>query len=259
MAKLKVGVCESPPELLPGSPEWSHLCRTVTREAPDLFLLNEMPFGKWIAAGPNFNKGTWKQACAVHEEALSSLGELGTPVVLASRPREVDGKRVNEAFVWTKADGAAGIHTKQYFPDEEGYYEARWFETGERHFRVAPAGKIRGGFLICTEVMFNERAREYGRGGAQIIWVPRATAKASVPRWRVALRMAAIVSGCYVLSSNRAGTDSRGQLFGGAGMVVTADGELAVQTSEASPVGFCEIDTQAVARAQRDYPCYVKE
>ena len=257
--KLKVGVCEAPPELLPGSADWGNLCRTAAREAPDLFLLNEMPFGKWIAAGPTFNKGAWKQACAIHDEALSSLGELGAPVVLGSRPREIDGKRVNEAFVWTQADGAVGIHTKQYFPDEEGYYEARWFEAGERHFRVAPAGKLRGGFLICTELMFNERAREYGRGGAQAIWVPRATAKASVPRWKVALRMAAIVSGCYVLSSNRAGTDSRGQLFGGAGMVVTADGELAVQTTEGTPVAFYEIDTQAVARAQRDYPCYVKE
>jgi len=259
MAKVKVGVCESPPELLPGSTEWGQLCRTVTREAPDLFLLNEMPFGRWIAAGVSFNKGAWKQACAIHEEALSSLGELGAPVVLGSRPREDEGKRVNEAFVWTNADGAKGIHTKQYFPDEEGYYEARWFEGGERHFRVAPAGKVRGGFLICTELMFNERAREYRRGGAQVIWVPRATAKTSVPRWTVAMRMAALVSGCYVLSSNRGGTDSRGQLFGGAGMVVTAEGELAVQTSEATPVAFYEIDTQAVARAQRDYPCYVKE
>jgi N-carbamoylputrescine amidase len=259
MAKLKVGVCESHPELAPGTADWDRLCRTVTREAPDLFLLNEMPFGRWIAAGAIFDKGTWKQACAVHEEALSHLSGLGAAAVLASRPREEGGKRVNEAFVWTKSGGAAGIHTKQYFPDEEGYYEARWFEAGERHFRTAPAGQIRGGFLICTEVMFNERAREYGRGGAQVIWVPRATAKASVPRWTVALRMAAIVSGCYVLSSNRGGTDSRGQIFGGAGMVVTPDGDVAVQTSEATPVAFYEIDTHAVARAQRDYPCYVRE
>ena len=212
-----------------------------------------------FAAGATFNKGTWKQACAIHEEALSSLGELGASVVLGSRPREDGGKRTNEAFVWTQSEGAAGIHTKQFFPDEEGYYEARWFESGERHFRVAPAGKIRGGFLICTEVMFNERAREYRRGGAQVLWVPRATAKGSVPRWAVAMRMAAIVSGCYVLSSNRGGVDSRGQVFGGAGMVVTPDGELVVQTSEATPVAFYEIDTQAVARAQRDYPCYVRE
>jgi len=107
--------------------------------------------------------------------------------------------------------------------------------------------------------MFNERAREYGRGGAQVIWVPRATAKASVQRWIVAMRMASIVSGCYVLSSNRGGTDSRGQLFGGTGMVVTPEGQVVVQTSEVTPVAFYEIDSQAVARAQRDYPCYVKE
>jgi hypothetical protein len=42
-------------------------------------------------------------------------------------------------------------------------------------------------------------------------------------------------------------------------MVVLPDGDVAVQTSESTPVAFYEIDTQAVARAQRDYPCYVKE
>jgi hypothetical protein len=57
--KLKVGVCEAPPELLPGSADWGSLCRTVARESPDLFLLNEMSFGRWIAAGPSFNKGSW--------------------------------------------------------------------------------------------------------------------------------------------------------------------------------------------------------
>jgi N-carbamoylputrescine amidase len=259
MPKLKVGVCESPPELLPGSPEWKEICRVVGRESPDLFLLNEMPFGRWIAAGASFNKGTWKQACAIHDEAIDRLAELGAPFVLGSRPRELGGKRVNEAFVWTKENGASGVHTKQYFPDEEGYFEGRWFEAGERHFRVAAAGRIRGGFLICTEIMFNERAREYGRAGAQLIWVPRATAKASVPRWTVAMKMAAIVSGCYTLTSNRSGTDSKGQLFGGAGMVVTPEGEVGAQTSESTPLVFLEIDTQAVARAQRDYPCYVKE
>ncbi|MGH9324867.1 MAG: carbon-nitrogen hydrolase family protein [Vicinamibacteria bacterium] len=257
--RLKVGVCESPPELLPDSSDWKNLCRVASREAPDLFLLNEMPFGRWIAAGQRFDQGSWKQACAFHEEAMAHLDELGAEVVAASRPREVDGKRVNEAFLWTRGDGATGVHTKQYFPDEEGYYEARWFEAGDRHFRVAPVGKVRGGFLICTELMFNERAREYGRGGAQMIWVPRATAKASLPRWAVAMRMAAIVSGCYVLSSNRSGIDTRGQLFGGAGFVVSPDGEIVLQTSETTPLAFCEIDTQAVARAQRDYPCYVKE
>jgi N-carbamoylputrescine amidase len=259
MARIKVGVCESPPELMPGSSDWRALCRAVERESPDLFLLNEMPFGKWIASGPSFASAPWDEACALHEEGTVRLAELGAPVVAGTRARIVEGRRVNEAFVWTRDGGAAGVHTKQYFPDEEGFYEARWFEPGERHFRVAEAGPVRGGFLICTEVMFNERARQYGRGGAEVIFVPRAAGRASLPRWMVAMKMAAIVSGCYVLSSNRGGADSRGQVFGGSGWVVTPEGEVVAQTSETTPVVFHEIATEAVATAQKDYPCYVKE
>jgi N-carbamoylputrescine amidase len=115
------------------------------------------------------------------------------------------------------------------------------------------------GFLICTEVMFNEHARHYGRRGANLIAVPRAVGRASLPRWEVAMRMAAIVSGCYVLSSNRGGVDSRGQTFGGRGWVVDPDGEVLVQTSAGSPLAFCEVDLEAPLRAQREYPCYVPE
>ncbi len=82
---------------------------------------------------------------------------------------------------------------------------------------------------------------------------------ASLPRWLVAMRMAAMVSGCYVLTSNRTGTDSSGQLFGGRGWVVGPYGDLVAQTSATTPVVFHEIDTDFVARAQSEYPCYVEE
>ncbi len=259
MARLKVGVCECPPELRAGSAEWDDLSRAVSRESPDLLLLNEMPFGSWIAAGAAFDERQWRESCSAHEDGLDHLADLGAAVVAGTRPRELDGRRVNEAFLWTEAGGYRGAHSKQYFPDEEGYYEARWFEAGERHFQVTPAGLVQAGFLICTELMFNEHARAYGRNGAHVILVPRAVGQTSLRRWRVALRMAAIVSGAYVLSSNRGGVDSRGQVFGGAGWIIDPEGDLVAQTSAVSPVAFYEIDTEFVARAQREYPCYVEE
>ena len=176
-----------------------------------------------------------------------------------SRATELEGCRVNEAYVWSASEGTSGVHTKQFFPNEEGYYEARWYETGERHFRVARAGELSVGFLLCTEVMFNEHARRYGRVGANVILSPRAVGVASLRRWLVAMRMAAIVSGCYVLTSNRSGTDSTGQSFGGRGWIVDPDGDLVAQTSPTTPVVFHELDTDAVARAQKEYPCYVEE
>jgi N-carbamoylputrescine amidase len=271
MPRLKVAVCEAPPELYSGTSEWRDLCRAVAAAAPELLLLNEMPFGSWIAAGAAFEEAAWQESLAAHEQGLRHLGELGAPVVAATRPALIDGQRVNEAFLWTAEGGLRGTHTKQYFPDEEGYYEARWFAGGERHFRLAPLGSAGSGgaggaatgtqcgFLICTELMFNERARRYGRSGAHLILAPRAAGAASLGRWLVAARMAAIVSGGYVLSSNRAGTDARGQRFGGAGWIVDPAGDLLAETSAESPVVCREIDTDRAARAQREYPCYVKE
>lgn len=259
MTKLKVGVCESPAEFLPESSDWNELCRLVSQEAPDLFLINELPFGPWIASGNAFDAQVWKDCRALHDDGTRRLAELGAAMVGGSCPGEHCGRRVNQGFLWTKRNGLKVVHYKQYFPDEEGCYEKRWFEAGSRSFRVTSIGPIRAAFLICTEVMFNERARQYGRSGANVILVPRATGKTSLERWLVATRMAAIVSGAYVLSSNRHGIDYRGQEFGGAGWIIDPSGEVVAETSAAKPVAFYEIDTDLVLRAQKEYPCYVEE
>jgi N-carbamoylputrescine amidase len=257
--KIKVAVCEAPAELEAGTAAWTALCAAVSREAPDLLLLNEMPFGPWISAGEAFEEAAWSRSLSLHDEGLARLPELGARAVASTRPRVLDGRRVNEAFLWTREDGLRGVHTKQYFPEEEGYYEARWFAGGPRHFMTAEAAGLRVGFLICTELMFNEHARRYGRAGADVLLVPRATGASSLRRWLVAARMAAIVSGCYVLSSNRAGAGSRGQDFGGAGWIVDPSGDLIAETSPAVPVAVHEIDLDLVRRAQSEYPCYVRE
>ena len=259
MGRVCVAVCESHPELKAGSRDWSTLAADVSGAHPEVVLLNEMPFGAWISAGSSFDADVWKESCRLHEEGIERFGDLGSATVLGTRPRELDGRRVNEAFVWTEARGAVGAHTKQFFPDEEGYFEARWFEAGEKHFNIVDAGPLKVGFLICTEVMFNEWARHCGRSGAQVIVVPRAVGRESLPRWLVAMKMAAIVSGCYVLSSNRGGTDSRGQEFGGRGWIVDPNGDLVIQTSTDTRVVYHDLDTDFVAHAQREYPCYVKD
>lgn len=260
----RLAVCEAGAEMQAGDAAWERVVAAARRIAADLLLLNEMPFGPWIAAAERPDPAAAAESRRLHEDGMGRLGELGVPVVLGSRP--VAGGRAawNQAFLWTAAEGPrpAG-HTKQFFPDEEGYWEARWFEPGPERFGIArppaPGGGIRVGFLICTDVWFNERARAYGRRGVDLIAVPRATPAASTDRWRTAVRMAALVSGCYVASSNRAGTDSRGQTFGGRGWIFSPDGDLLAETSDASPVAVAEIDLDLVIRARQEYPRYVEK
>jgi N-carbamoylputrescine amidase len=256
---LRVATCEVPPSLVPGSTEWRRLCDLVGRERPDLVLLPEMPFGAWISSGEAFDAGGWRESLARHEEGLARLGELGVSVVASTRPRELEGRRVNEAFLWTSETGLEPVHTKQYFPDEEGYYEARWFTAGERYFRLASAGAAKVGFLICTELMFNEHARAYGRAGADVVLVPRAVGRSSLARWRVAAQMAAIVSGAWVVSANRSGVDERGQEFGGAGWIIEPSGVPLAETSVSTPVLALDLDLDLAERAKVEYPCYVPE
>lgn len=281
---VRLAVCGAPPVLRPGDPEWSRLSAAVSAAAPDLLLLHELPFGPWLAASPHPDPSEALGSCRLHDEAIAHLAELGAPIILGSRPvcgssRPVrGGSRIrNQAFIWSGAEAghhttgrertagrvrSAG-HTKQYFPDEEGYWEARWYEPGEERFgivRLAIGGVgLRVGFLICTDLWFNEHARAYGRAGADLLAVPRATPPESTERWLTALRMAALVSGSYAASSNRGGTDPRGQRFGGHGWIVSPEGEVLAETSSRFPVAVAELDLALIARARTEYPRYVEE
>jgi N-carbamoylputrescine amidase len=123
MTRLKVAVCEAPPELTQGSAEWENLCRLVRVASPDLLLLNELPFGWWISIGPAFSEPVWRESCARHDRGLERVGDLGAAVVATTRPQELEGRRVNQGFLWT-SEGTQGVHTKQHFPDEVGYWPA---------------------------------------------------------------------------------------------------------------------------------------
>lgn len=261
MAKstLKVGVCQTAPELIAGSAEWNAFSAAAARERTDLFLLSEMPFGRWISAASEPQDAAWEACCRAHDAGLGALGDLGAAWVAASHPVMEGGQRRNHAFAWNASEGLRGTHTKQHFPDEAGYYEARWFQGGPGPYQPVSVGPIKVGFILCTEIMFNEHARHYGRAGAQVLLVPRVVGPTTLDRWLVAMRMAAIVSGCYVLSSNRGGTDSAGQTFGGAGWIINPNGDLVAQTSAGAPIACHEIDLDWVRQAQREYPCYVLE
>ncbi len=256
---MRLAVCEAPARMLAGDKGWNTLVGLCESSAPDLLLLNEMPLGSWISVGEERNAEALEISHQQHREGLDRLNEFGLFAILGTYPRFEGAFNVNEAFVWTPLAGLVSAHTKQFFPNEGGFYEARWFERGEKQFGIVDAGGIGVGFLICTDVMFNEWARYYGRNGAHLIAVPRATPVGSEERWKTMCAAAAIVSGCYVASSNRAGVDETGMEFAGKGWIVDPFGNVLAETSPESPLVTAEIDLSLVKKAQEEYPCYVGE
>jgi N-carbamoylputrescine amidase len=91
-----------------------------------------------------------------------------------------------------------------------------------------------------------------------MIAVPRATGS-SHESWITAGKMASIVSGSYVVSSNRVGQSGDGPRFGGGGFAITPGGGLAGRTDTSSAIMLIDIDARVSARQRQEYPCYVDE
>lgn len=257
MAVYRVAVGEIAPELLPGSEAWAGLIHDLERIQPDLFVLNELPFGSWLAARPEYDPDAWRACVADHQKGLAAVHELGVPIVLGSRAVDLDGRRCNQGFIWRHDAELEAMHTKQHIPRSPGYWETTWTEPDALRFQIAHAGPLRVGMLICTDIMFNEHARQYGRDGVDLIVVPRATPPVVWHQFEVALQMTAIVSGCYVASSDRRGTDSAGEPFAGRGCIINPIGQTVAVTSFFSRVAVHDIDTDFVSGQQKRYPCNV--
>ena len=255
---VRLAVCEAPVAMAPGDKGWHALAADARAAHADMFLLNEMPFGPWLCAREEPNFDDLIAVHRLHEKAVRHYPDLGAQVVLGSQPGFEEGSSVNEGFVWEGEDNMSSVHTKQFLPSEEGWYETQWFERGQREFEVVEVGGIQVAFLICTDIMFNEWARHYGRMGADLIVVPRATPVSTLHRWKTAVQMAAVVSGCYVASSNRAG-EEEGIDFGGLGWIVDPSGVVIAETSADEPVVATDIYRSVSAHAKREYPCYVEE
>jgi N-carbamoylputrescine amidase len=252
---MRVGFVEWPDGLLPAGKEWDLIRAAVDRARPDLLITNELPFGPWLAGSGRFEADAARRSVELHDAGLAALADLDIPAVLSSRPVWAGDRLANEAFVLERST-LSPLHRKHFFPAETGWQETAWFHPDPGGFRAAQALGATLGALLCTEVMFNEFARAYGKAGAEIIAVPRATGDDHA-QWATACAMAAIVSGAYVISSNRVGQVGQGPVFGGRGMAFGPDGSPLARTSAAEPLVLAEVDLGAARQRKAEYPCYV--
>lgn len=254
---MRVAFVEWPEGLEAGDAAWSAIRARMREAVPQVLVTNEMPFGPWLAAAARYDDGRARDSIRSHEAGLEALRMLDLPLILSSRPVRAGERLANEAFALEGGIYRA-LHQKHYFPAEEGWFEAGWFQTAVPGFEAVTVAGLRVGVMLCTELMFNEHARAYGRAGADLIVAPRATG-APHEEWKIAGAMAALVSGSYVVSSNRVGAGARGPGFGGCGFAFAPGGRLLGETSAAMPLVTFDLDLVLAAGAKKQYPCYVPE
>jgi N-carbamoylputrescine amidase len=254
---MRIAYVEWPEALSTSDARWSELKDSVTAARPDILVTNEMPFGPWIAESSTFSGEDAHASVRAHEKGLEALIDLNLPAVISSRP-VWNGKRLaNEAFLVENGSDRP-LHRKQYFPNEPGWFEAEWYAGDASGFVLAEILGIKVGVLLCTEAMFNERARAYGKQGASLIVIPRASGE-NIESWKTAGAMASLVSGAFVVSSNRVGAALGGTRFGGGGFAYAPQARLLAVTTSVNPLQTFELDPRLCVAAQLEYPCYVPE
>jgi N-carbamoylputrescine amidase len=256
---MRVTICELSDDEQDLERGWTQLLDHVRTYRSEFVLLPEMPFYPWVATRPEVDDATWRAAAEAHDAWLSRFPELDGATVAGTRPVVRDGRRLNEGFVWSLETGYRAVHDKVFLPDEEGFWEASWYEPGPENFRVVDVGGICVGFLICTELWFAEYARAYGDAGIHLLLCPRATPLSSVDKWIAGGQYTAVVAGAFCLSSNRAGVDDSGMRWGGTGWLIEpAEGRVLGLTAAASPYLTLDLALGQAEAAKLSYPRYVR-
>ena len=257
---MKVTVCELRNDADGLEQDWQALVAQVKSQKSDLVLLPEMPFHRWVAGTNKVDPDIWQQAVIAHDQWVQRFSELSPAIVAGSRPVIQEGKCHNEGFIWQSESGYKPSHAKYYLPDEEGFWEASWYERGKRDFTVVQCKGINVGFLICTELWFLEHARSFCKQDIHLLVCPRVTPKSSVDKWIAGGRAAAVVSGAFCLSSNLNGPNTESIAFGGAGWVIEPEeGSVWGVTSRSEPFLTVDIDLAEAERAKHTYPRYVSD
>ena len=225
-----------------------------------MVVLPEMVFYPWIAWTKQVDVQVWEASVNAHTEWLTRLQELAPAMVIGSRPVNQQGKHLNEGFLWTPERGYQAVHAKYYLPDEELFWEATWYQRGEKAFLPVREKQISIGMLICTELWFNEHARAYGKADVHLIASPRATPGTSRDKWVAGGRTVAVTSGAFSLSSNMSGRDRHGIEWAGTGWIIEPEeADVLGLTSPEHPFLTRDIDLNTAEQAKLTYPRYVRE
>ncbi len=216
----------------------------------DLLVLPELALTPWLCATRRVDPEAWAEAAA--SQPLNRLPELDAAVVIGTIAVVEDGRRFNDAFCWTAETGLRTVHRKTFLPDEEGFWEATWYDRGPVAFDAfdTPSGRI--GVSICTEMWFSQHRYP----DVELVVVPRATPIETSQKWLAGGATHAVTSGAFCVSSNRAETVA-GTTMGATGWIMDPDGTALAVTTLEQPLIVADIDLELARAAKATYPRYV--
>lgn len=253
-AGVRITVCELPHEPNALVDAWAALCEHTMSNASDFVLLPEFAMIDAVWQDESFDSVRWSAAQKLSDAWVARLSELRVEHVVGTRPAAKEGRLFNEGYLWSASRGIAPLRRKFFLPNEPGGWEATWFDRGDREFPAFHAGELTFGLNICTELWAVETYASYAARGVHVILAPRATSSDTAAKWMSAGVVASVRSGAFTVSSNR--VDAMGTC-GGAGWIISPDGQVLASTTPEAPFATITIDLSASAAARESYPRYV--
>jgi beta-ureidopropionase len=177
-------------------------------------------------------------------------------VVLIVPLFEEDGGSFYNTAVIIDADGTIlGKYRKVHIPHGDGFFEKYYFKPGNLGYPVFETAVGTIGVYICSDRHFPEGARELGIAGAEIVFIPSATAGTSSLIWGLEQRAHAVANGYFVGTLNRVGHEALGDHeFYGQSYFCDPLGRILAQAGSKNEVLIADLDLALIRETRINLP-----
>ncbi len=233
VAAIQVMACDKMEDTLKRTTE---LLEIATSEGAKVVCLPQLFNIPWFAH--TMDRENLELAEAEDGVTISTLREVAASkdmVIVAPIFEKADDRYFNTAFVIGTDGNLIGRYRKVHVPQIPLWEERFYFAPGDRGFPVFNTPFARIGVQICWDAFFPEGFRVLALKGAEVVFVPTASAfYHSRLKWERSLSATAHANGFFVVRVNRVGKEQK-QDFYGRSFCVGPDGEFLVK-----PVGSSE-------------------
>ena len=179
--------------------------------------------------------------------AMQDLAKELNMVLVVTLYEKADGFYYNTASVIDSDGSYLGKYRKNHIPHGPNFQEKYYFKPGNLGYPVfdTAVGKI--GVYICYDRHFPEGARALCLNGAELVFIPAATAGRSRKIWFTEQRGHAIANIYFVGTINRVGVESEGpNEFYGHSYFCDPYGEIIAEAGESEEVLIADLDLASV-------------
>ncbi|QUD85625.1 hydrolase [Gordonia polyisoprenivorans] len=199
------------------------------RRAADLgaqmVCLQELTLSPYFATVPDSTDAPGRAESIPDGPTSRFAGEMasrhGVFVHASLYERSDTGRGFNTAIL-VAPDGTVLARTRKlHIPRFPGYYEDRYFDSGDSGFPVVEAAGARFGFPTCWDQWFPELARAYSLSGAEILVYPTAIGSEpdapdfdTEPMWHQMIAANGLANATFMVAVNRIGHEDGTTFYG---------------------------------------------